>query len=194
MPQKQFTIKMVGFIFSLLIMISLNCPLVYSAEMQTIPVGSMLPQFKIPGPDSPEVKAYLGLKDNKPFSLSQVKTKLMLLEFFDVFCPVCQKNAPSINRLYNILKEDKNLGKDIKMLAITLGGQPKDVEIYKQTYKAELPMFGDPNKEIENKIKDKIKFVPLLLLLDKNGKVIMAHGGEIKNFDGLLAEVRAKSK
>jgi thiol-disulfide isomerase/thioredoxin len=193
MPRKQFVIRMLGFI--LCIMISLPGSLVYAAGPMEAPApGSLLPQFKIPGPDSPEVKAYLGLKDNKPFALSQVKTKLMLVEFFDVFCPVCQKNAPSINRLYNILKEDKNLGKDIKMMAITLGGQPKDVEVYKQTFKAELPMFGDPNKEIENKIKDKVKFVPLLLLLDKKGKVLMAHGGEIKNFDGLLAELRTNNK
>jgi thiol-disulfide isomerase/thioredoxin len=193
MPRKQFVIRMLGFI--LCIMISLPGSLVYSAGPMEAPApGSMLPQFKVTGPDSPETKTYLGLKDTKPFALSQVKTKFVLLEFFDVFCPVCQKNAPKINQIYNLLKEDKKLGKDIKLMAITLGGSPKDLEVYKQNYKAEYPLFVDSKNEIENKVKEKVKFVPLLLLLDNKGKVLMSHGGEIKNFDALIAEIRTLNK
>lgn len=95
-----------------------------------------------------------------------------------------------VNRVYNVIKEDKNLSKDIKLIGIGLGVQPKDMEVYKQTFKIEFPLFADPNKEIEDKIKGVVKFVPLLLLLDKNNKVLMSHGGAIGNFDALLAEIR----
>jgi hypothetical protein len=40
-----------------------------------------------------------------------------------------------VNRVYNVIKEDKNLSKDIKMIGIGLGVQPKDMEVYKQTFK-----------------------------------------------------------
>jgi peroxiredoxin len=192
MRGKQFTLKIMGLIFC--IMISLHCSLVYSAEPTSIPPGTMLPQFKLTGPNSQEAKDYLGLKDEKPFSLSQVKTKLMLVEFFDVFCPVCQKNAPTVNRLYNLIKEDKNLSKNIKLIGIALEGQPKDLEVYKKAYKVEFPLFPDPKKEIKDKVKEKIPFVPLLALLDKNSKVLMSHVGDIRNFDALLAEIRKISK
>jgi hypothetical protein len=95
-----------------------------------------------------------------------------------------------VNRVYNVIKEDKNLSKDIKMIGIALGVQPKDLEVYKKTFKVEFPLFADPKKEIEDMVKEKVKFVPLLLLLDKNGKVLMSHGGPIVNFDALLAEIR----
>ena len=81
MRRKQFTLKLLGLIFGL--MISLHCSMVYSAE--PIPPGTILPKFKLTGPGSSETKAYLGLKDEKPFSLSQVKTKFMIVEFFDIF-------------------------------------------------------------------------------------------------------------
>ena len=98
-----------------------------------------------------------------------------------------------VNRVYNVIKEDKNLSKDIKLIGIGLGVQPKDMEVYKQTFKVEFPLFADPKKEIEDKIKGVVKFVPLLLLLDKNNKVLMSHGGPIGNFDALLAEIRKVS-
>ena len=98
-----------------------------------------------------------------------------------------------VNRVYNVIKEDKNLGKDIKLIGIGLGVQPKDMEVYKQTFKVEFPLFADPKAEIQDKIKGVVKFVPLLLLLDKNNKVLMSHGGPIGSFDALLAEIRKVS-
>jgi hypothetical protein len=79
MKRKQLAIKILGLIFCL--MIGLHWSLVYSAE--PIPTGSTLPAFQLKG--SPEAKAYLGLMDEKSFSLSQVKTKLVMVEFIDVF-------------------------------------------------------------------------------------------------------------
>ena len=63
--------------------ISLYGSLIYSAE--NFPPGTILPGFKITGPDSPQTKAYLGVPDEKLFSISQIKAKLVLIDFFDVF-------------------------------------------------------------------------------------------------------------
>jgi hypothetical protein len=81
MQLKKFGIIGLGLVF--FILISLQGPLIYSAE--NLSPGSVLPGFKISGPDSPQAKAYLGIPDEKLFSLSQVKGKLVLIEFFDVF-------------------------------------------------------------------------------------------------------------
>jgi hypothetical protein len=83
MRQRKFTLKIVGLICFM--MIGLHCSEVYSGESTPPPPGTMLPKFQLMGPGSPEAKAYLGLKDEKSFSLSQVKTKLVIVEFFDVF-------------------------------------------------------------------------------------------------------------
>ena len=76
-----FGIRGLGLVFFLVI--SLTCSLSHSAE--NIPPGSILPDFKLTGPASPQTKAYLGVKDEKQFSFSQVNAKLVLVEFFDVF-------------------------------------------------------------------------------------------------------------
>ena len=81
MRLKKVGINGLGLVFFLVI--SLSSSLIYSAE--NIPLGSILPDFKLKGPASPETKAYLGIKDEKLFSLSQINAKLVLVEFFDVF-------------------------------------------------------------------------------------------------------------
>lgn len=81
MDLKKFTIYLLGLFF--FIMTGLHCSTIYAAEQ--IPKGSILPDFQIKGPDSPQTKAYLGVSNEKLFSLSQIKTKLVLLEFIDVY-------------------------------------------------------------------------------------------------------------
>jgi hypothetical protein len=81
MGSKRFIINLLCLFF--FVLISLNCAPVNSAE--GLPPGTVLPDFKLKGPDSPQTKAYLGIDDAKQFSLSKVKAKLILLEFIDVF-------------------------------------------------------------------------------------------------------------
>ena len=81
MQLKKVSINWLGLVF--FVMISVHCSLIYSAE--PLPPGSIVPGFKITGPASPQTKAYLGIPDETVFSLSQIKTKLVLVEFFDVF-------------------------------------------------------------------------------------------------------------
>jgi len=93
-----------------------------------------------------------------------------------------------VNRVYKIFKEDKNLGKDIKIIGIGLGTQPEDMPAYKKAFKLEFPLFSDPNKEIQKKLK--VQGVPLTVLLDKNGKVLMSHTGAIGNFDAFVGDIK----
>jgi hypothetical protein len=44
-------------------------------------VGTQLPAFTLPAPDSEQSQAYLGLKSMEPFTLSAIKAKLILIEF-----------------------------------------------------------------------------------------------------------------
>ena len=81
MDLKKFTVYLLGLVF--FIMTGLLCSTIYSAEQ--IPKGTILPDFQIKGTDSPQIKAYLGVNNEKQFYLSQIKTKLVLVEFIDVF-------------------------------------------------------------------------------------------------------------
>ena len=93
-----------------------------------------------------------------------------------------------VNRVYNLIKEDKKLGMDIKMIGLGLGTQPEDMPAYIKAFKVEFPLFSDPKKDIQKLLK--VQSVPLTVLLDKNGKVLMSHTGLIGNFDAFVGEIR----
>jgi hypothetical protein len=65
------------------LMLVLYCYSAYAAESPAMPVGTQLPKFIIGTPDSPQTQKYLGLKDDKPFTLSQIHAKLVMIEFFN---------------------------------------------------------------------------------------------------------------
>ena len=153
--------------------------------------GSTMPAFQLKMADSPKASAaYLGLKGVKTFPLSQVKTKLLVADIFSVYCPVCQKNAPLVNQLFKIIQEDPNLNKNIKMLGISLEKDPSELAVYKQKFKVEFPMVLGPEQEI----KKSFQFLPVLLLLDQNGKILMSHAGEIKALEPILMELQKHNK
>ncbi len=82
------------------------------------------------------------------------------------------------------------MSKDFKMIGIAIGNQPEDVSSYKKAFKIDFPLYVDPKKEIAKKAK--VPAVPLTILVDKNGKVLMSHSGPIGNFDAYLMEIKKK--
>ena len=52
----------------------------YGAESGYFSVGSQLPQFTVGIPDSPEVQRYLGLSSDGPFKLSDIDSKMVLID------------------------------------------------------------------------------------------------------------------
>ena len=49
-------------------------------------------------------------------------------------------------------------------------------------------MLAGQKEEIQKKLK--VPAVPLTVLLDKNGKVLMSHAGLIGNFDAFVGEIK----
>ncbi|MCU0579030.1 MAG: TlpA family protein disulfide reductase [Desulfobacterota bacterium] len=153
--------------------------------------GSTMPAFQLKMADSPEASAAnLGLKGVKTFRLSQVKTKLLVADIFSVYCPVCQNNAPLVNQLFKIIQEDPELNKNIKMLGISLEKNPSELIVYKQKFEVKFPLALGP----EQAIKKSFKYLPVLLVLDQNGKILMSHSGKIETLDPILMELRELNK
>jgi hypothetical protein len=67
---------------SLLLFVGLSSYSAQAAETGGIPVGTTLPSFKLEGPTDATDQGYLGLKESNPFTLSQVSSKLFIIDFF----------------------------------------------------------------------------------------------------------------
>jgi hypothetical protein len=80
MNQTKRILRYLQFLTSLILL--LYCYSAYGAQSEAIPVGTQLPQFTIGSAVSPQTQKYLGLKDDKPFTLSKIGAKLVIVEFF----------------------------------------------------------------------------------------------------------------
>lgn len=119
------------------------------------PVG---PVENKPAPD-----ILLAAMDGSPLKLSELKGKVVLLNFWATWCPPCREEVPSMVRLNNIMS-----GKPFQMLAVSIdeGGKPA-VESFLNSIGQSLPAYIDPTTKAA-KIYG-ITGVPETFIIDRNG-------------------------
>ena len=105
--------------------------------------GETLPVFNLPIPKSSGEKGYLGLSGDGLFKIPQIKAKVVIVEIYSMYCPYCQKDAPGINELYNLIEKNPDFKNKIKMIGIGAGNTSFEVETYKKTYQVPFPLFPD---------------------------------------------------
>ena len=154
----------------------------------TLSPGMKLPAFRLASPASADALHYLGLTKAEPFSLSQVSSKLILVEILSVFCQYCQKQTPAMNRIYQYIQEDQKLAKDIKMIGIVAVGDQKTVEAFKTAYRVKFPLIPDPKMEIFGKLQN--PSIPLLLLVNRQGDILLTHSGYLNDADDFFAKMK----
>lgn len=117
---------------------------VFSLSAQKPPEkGGQLPAVNLPIPKNPEERNYLGLSGTGHFKIQQIKAKVLLIEIFSMYCPHCQKDAPGINELYRLIEENADIKNKIKLIGISAGNSPYEVEVFKKTYNVPFPLFPD---------------------------------------------------
>ena len=105
--------------------------------------GGALPAIKLPVPKDPREKNYLGLSNRAFFEIPQIKARIVIIEIFSIYCPQCQKIAPGIEELYQIIENDLDLKGKIKLIGIGAGNSFYEVEVFKKTYHTPFPLFPD---------------------------------------------------
>ena len=105
--------------------------------------GEVLPVMNLPMPKNPVEKGYLGLSGDGSFKIPQIKANVVIVEIFSMYCPYCQKDAPGINELYNLIENNSDLKNKIKLIGIGAGNSTYEVEIFKKTYTVPFPLFPD---------------------------------------------------
>jgi peroxiredoxin len=150
--------------------------------------GMKLPAFRLSSPTSVDALHYLGLTKAESFSLSQVPSKLVLVEILSVFCQYCQKQTPAMNRIYQYTQEDPTLAKNIKMIGIVAIGDQKAVEAFKTAYRVKFPLIPDPKMEIFGKLQSPP--IPLLLLVNRQGDILLTHSGYLNDADDFFGKMK----
>jgi hypothetical protein len=105
--------------------------------------------LKLQVPEDSAVRKYLGIQASSgTFSLSQIRSEVILIEIFSMYSLPCQRHAPTANKLYQAVDSRKELKDRIKMIGIGMGNSQYEVQVYKDKYSPVYPLFDDRDYSI----------------------------------------------
>jgi peroxiredoxin len=185
---KKLVITLISLIFFTVLVAGI-LPVYGKTAAASISEGATLPGFKMEMSLSPEMMQYLGIEAGPDFTIKQIHSKLILIEVLSALCQECHKNAPRVNKLYNIISNDSDLQADVKMLGIAVGNDTKLVDVYKKTYKVKFPIVADPTDDINKQLGNVA--TPSIILTDKTGTILFIHEGVIDDMDMVLDVIRS---
>ncbi len=111
---------------------------------------------------APELKAS-DLK-GAPRTLADYRGKVVLLNFWATWCPPCQREMPSLERL-----RTKMAGRPLEIVAISSAETPDEVNAYLSKMKLGFPVLLDTDSS--NTRRWKVFALPTTFVLDAEGRV-----------------------
>jgi len=117
-----------------------------------LPEGGVMPEISLTAPELPEHRTYLGLAEQGRFDISQIKADVLIIQIFSMYCPHCQREAPSVNSLHQRIENDRNLKDKVRMIGIGVGNSDFEVNFFRKTYHVLFPLFSDPDFSIHKKV------------------------------------------
>lgn len=115
---------------------------------------------------SPAPEVVVNSLKNVPLKLSDLKGKVVLLNFWATWCPPCREEIPSMMKLNSAMA-----GKPFQMVAISVdeGGLPAIESFFKESGFS-LPAYIDPDGKATKTYG--ITGVPETFIIDKNGILV----------------------
>ena len=139
-------------------------------------------------PKNPEEKNYLGLSGAGTFKIPKIKAKVVIVEVFSMYCPYCQKDAPRIKEMYQVIENNPELKNKIKIIGIGAGNSPFEVEVFKKTYQVPFPLFPDKDFSI-HKVLGEVRtpyFVALKINDDGTNQIVHSQLGDFQGAEPFL--------
>lgn len=153
---------------------------VYAAECPL--KGEFFPEIIISAPQSQNEKDYLGLTIMEPFKLSQIKADIIIIEVFSMYCPYCQKEAPTVNELFKIVNQRPDLKGKIKIIGLAAGNTIFETNFFRDKFNVPFPLFSDETFSIHKAIGEVRTpyFFVLKMNPDGSNKIIFSKVGTIE--------------
>lgn len=154
-------------------------------------IGESLPPFKLPIPQDERAQSYLGLSGTGQFTIAQIKAKVVIIQIFSMYCPICQQEAFRVNKLYRTIQKRKDLKDQIKMIGIGTGDTPFEVGFFQKKYEVPFPIFPDENLSI-HQILGRLRtpyFIGVKINRDGSDEVFYSRLGQFRDVNSFLKRI-----
>src|SRR4030043_558484 len=167
-------------VFNLLIFLVL--PIFY-AECITPTEGDIFPEITLSVPQSASEKDYLGIKVKNSFKVSKIKADVIIIEIFSMYCPYCQKEAPNVNELHQLINSKPDIKDKIKIIGIGAGNTPFEVEVFKKQYSVPFLLSPDESFSVHKSVGNVRTpyFFVIKINADGSNKIIYSKAGSIQD-------------
>jgi peroxiredoxin len=133
-------------------------------------IGRQSPDFTLRTPDGGKM------------ALSSLSGKVVLVNFWATWCEPCREEMPSMNKLYNKLKN-----KGFVVLAVSSDNSPESVRNFIKKVPVDFPVLLDEDSRVSVKL-FKVFAQPMSFLIDKKGRIVKKYFGSIDWTDKSIVE------
>jgi len=165
--------------------LALLLPLMLAAPA---PAADTFPDLPLQGALGEGQAAYLGL-DGGEAKPSAIKADFLFVEVFSMYCPICQRDASTINDLYDKLQASDLSGR-VRVLGIGTGNTAFEVDVYRNKFKVGFPLFNDEDYVWHKALGE--EGTPAFYLVDLRGerRIVYHSVGAIEDADAALKTIR----
>jgi len=178
---------------------SSDCPAASDADMSKLQPGMPLPALLIQQDLTRDQRTYLGLRNGflgmfaaQEFKPSDVAAEVLVIEFFNIHCTSCQRQAPVMNEVFERINSHRIMRDQVRFFGIGVGNTAIEADLFMRRYSVGFPLFADPYFENYDAIGEP-GATPLTLIVKKNGKdlrIVSAHAGLERRAEFFIAKIR----
>ena len=118
------------------------------------PVAAPAPEFRLMSPDG------------MPMNLSDLRGKVVLLNFWATWCPPCRAEMPELNALYRRYGNEK----DFVVVGVDLQERPEEVASFARQNSITFPLLVDHDGRVTGQ-GYRIRTLPASVIVDREGRI-----------------------
>jgi peroxiredoxin len=134
--------------------------------------------------NAPAPDFQLQMPDGNIIFLSELRGKVVLLNFWAINCPYCVKEMPFLQKA-----QDEFSAENIVILGINTGESETKVTKFVTDNKLTFPIILDPNIYASSLYK--IRYLPTTYLIDKTGNIQITKIGAFQNADEIITAIES---
>ena len=151
-------------------------------------VGINIGNVSFAAPVTAEGAAYLGLRGQTPFTLSDIKAPYVVVESMYIHCAHSRAQAPILNELYRLVAGDPRLRNQIKFVAAHQGLGQDAAKRWKKSMNVPFAVVPDTGSRLSAAMN--FSPYPVTMLVDKGGTVLWVRVGEFHDAYGALQGIK----